>query len=141
MQWFEAPRCFAFHCLNSYDDGANVVVDFIRHPQMFASGTSDIYEGTPILARWILDRKTGRLSETIVDEHGSEFPRMNETRQSLAYRFGYTAIIDKVGDLGGTVKYDMQSGSRTIHDYGLGRTASEAVFVQREGARVKTTAM
>jgi len=73
MQWFEAPRCFAFHCLNSYDDGANVVVDFIRHPQMFASGTSDIYEGTPILARWILDRKTGRLSETIVDEHGSEF--------------------------------------------------------------------
>jgi len=57
MQWFEAPRCFAFHCLNSYDDGANVVVDFIRHPQMVASGTSDIYEGTPILARWILDRK------------------------------------------------------------------------------------
>jgi len=109
LQWFEAPKSFVFHCFNSYDDGDKVVLDVVKHPRMFASGKTDISEGAPAVSRWILDRKTGQLSETIVDDRGAEFPRVNDARESLAYRFGYSASADSRGKLGPIMKYDMQT--------------------------------
>ncbi len=134
MQWFEAPTCFVFHCLNSYDDGTSVVLDVCRHPRMFASGNSDVSEGNPVLARWILDRVSGKLSDTIVDDHGSEFPRVNSTRESLSYRYGYTAAAQNGGKLGPTMKHDLATGITEVHDYGRGRLALEPIFVAKTGA-------
>lgn len=134
LQWFEAPRCFVFHCLNAYDDANTVVLDVCRHPKMFASGESDIAEGTPVLARWILNRELGTLSETIVDEHGSEFPRLNGAFESQPYRYGYTASAADGGKLGPTLKYDLRTGTTALHTYGHGRVASEPIFVARASA-------
>lgn len=134
LQWFEAPKSFVFHCFNSYDDGDKVVLDVVKHPRMFASGKTDISEGAPAVSRWILDRKTGQLSETIVDDRGAEFPRVNDTRESLAYRFGYSASADSRGKLGPIMKYDMQTGTTQVHDFGVGRAAQEPIFVARPGA-------
>ena len=133
MQWFEAPRCFVFHCLNAYDDANTVKLDVCRHPKMFASGESEIAEGTPVLARWTLDRVSGTLSEAIVDEQGSEFPRLNGAFESRQYRYGYTASADG-GKLGPTLKHDLKSGTTALHAYGRGRVASEPVFVARASA-------
>jgi carotenoid cleavage dioxygenase-like enzyme len=35
LQWFEAPRCFAFHFANAYDDGDLTIIDLPKHPRMF----------------------------------------------------------------------------------------------------------
>ena len=64
LQWFEAPRCFVFHFLNAYDDGDRTIVDLVRYPRMFATDQSGPSEGPSMLARWTLDRSSGRLVET-----------------------------------------------------------------------------
>ena len=32
LQWFETPRCFAFHFANAYDEGDLTIIDLMKHP-------------------------------------------------------------------------------------------------------------
>jgi carotenoid cleavage dioxygenase-like enzyme len=134
IQWFEAPECFVFHFLNAYDSGESVIVDVCRHPKMFATDIRGTNEGKPVLARWVLDRKTGRLVETVVDDHGTEFPRINGAYEGLPYRYGYTAGWKENVEFGPTMKHDLATGATDLHHHGPGRAALEPVFVAREGA-------
>ena len=77
LQWFETPRCFAFHFANAYDDGDLTIIDLPKHPSMFRTDQNGPNEGAPILVRWTLNRATGRLTETVLDDRGNDFPRIN----------------------------------------------------------------
>jgi carotenoid cleavage oxygenase len=134
MQWFDAPSCFVFHIMNAYDEGSRVIVDVVRHPRMFDKDKRGPNEGRPILARWLLDRATGRLSEAILDDHGSEFPRINGARSGVAYRYGYTAHWAENLTFGPAMKHDLTAGRTEIHHYGPGRVTLEPVFVRRQGS-------
>ena len=91
IQWFEAPRCFAFHFANAYDDGDLTIIDLAKHPRMFRTDQNGPNEGAPILVRWTLHRPSGRLTETVIDDRGNEFPRINGRHSGQAYRYLYTA--------------------------------------------------
>ena len=134
IQWFDAPSCFVFHILNSYDRGDDVIIDVCRHSKMFATDTRGVNEGRPVLARWTLNRNTSQLVETIIEDRGAEFPRINDFYQGLAYRFGYTASWRENVQFGPTMKHDLITGTTELHDYGTGRVALEPVFVPRPGA-------
>jgi carotenoid cleavage dioxygenase len=135
LRWFEAPRCFVFHFLNAYDDGGRTMVDVVRHPRMFATDRSGPSEGPPMLVRWTLDRSSGRLVETILDERGPEFPRINGAFAGRPYRFGYTAHASPASQTGPAIKHDLVRGASEVHDYGPGRVTLEPVFVPRPDAR------
>jgi carotenoid cleavage dioxygenase len=135
LQWFEAPRCFVFHFLNAYDDGDRTIVDLVRYPRMFAADPSAPSEGPSMLARWTLDRSSGRLSETILDQRAPEFPRINGTFAGRPYQYGYTARAPNVGQNGPAIKHDLERGSSEVHDYGRGRVTLEPVFVPRPDPR------
>jgi carotenoid cleavage dioxygenase len=132
-----APRCFVFHFLNAYDDGDRTIVDVVRHPRMFATDRSGPNEGPPMLARWTFDRSSGRLVETILDERGPEFPRINGAFAGRPYRYGYTAHASAAHDTGPVIKHDLERQSSQVHDYGPGRVTAEPVFVPRPDARAK----
>ncbi len=147
LRWFEAPRCFVFHLLNAYDAGDRTIVDVVRHPRMFADEQAGPGEGLPALARWTLDRSSGRLVEAILDERGSEFPRINGAFAGRPYRYGYTARSsitarphgDTAPDApdagaGPAIKHDLERQSSEVHDFGPGRVTAEPVFVPRQGA-------
>ncbi len=147
LRWFEAPRCFVFHALNAYDDGDRTIVDVVRHPRMFADEQAGPGEGLPALARWTLDRSSGRLVEAILDERGPEFPRINGAFAGRPYRYGYTARSSITArphgdtaprrpdaDAGPAIKHDLERRSSEVHDYGPGRVTAEPVFVPRPGA-------
>ena len=91
IQWFEAPRCFAFHFANAYDDGDLTIIDLAKHPRMFFTDQNGPNEGAPILVRWTLHRPSGRLTETVVDDRGDEFLRINGRYSGQAYRYVYSA--------------------------------------------------
>ncbi len=137
LRWFEAPRCFVFHFLNAYDDGDRTIVDLVRHPRMFAADQSGPNEGPPMLARWTLDRSSGRLAETILDERGPEFPRINGSFAGRPYRYGYTAHASAAHDTGPAIKHDLERGSSEVHDHGPGRVTLEPVFVPHPDARAE----
>jgi carotenoid cleavage dioxygenase-like enzyme len=135
MQWFEAPRCFVFHFLNAYDDGDRTIVDLVRHPRIFAIDQAGPDEGGPVLARWTLHRSGGGLSETILDDRGCEFPRINGARGGRPYRYGYTAHWATDLSFGPAIKHDLERQTTELHDYGTGRVSLEPVFVPRASAR------
>lgn len=134
LQWFEAPRCFVFHFLNAYDQGDLTIVDVVRHARMFDVDHNGPTEGVPVLARWTFDRHRGRLTESLLDDHGCEFPRINGAFGGRPYRYGYTAHWGRSLTFGPAQKHDVERGTTELHDYGPGRVTLEPVFVPRPGA-------
>ena len=134
IQWFEAPRCFAFHFANAYDDGDLTIIDLPRHRRMFLTDQNGPNEGAPILVRWTLHRPSGRLTETVLDDRGNEFPRINGRHGGQAYRYIYTAHWGEDVAFGPAMKHDLQRETTEVHDYGPGRMTSEPVFVRKPGA-------
>lgn len=137
IQWFEAPRSFVFHFVNAYDDGARTVVDLVRHPRMFEVDHNGPNEGVAVLARWTLDRATGRMTETILDDRGTEFPLINGAFGGKPYRYGYTAHWGQDVAFGPAFKHDVEAQTTEMRDYGRGRVTLEPVFVRREGAQAE----
>jgi carotenoid cleavage dioxygenase len=134
LQWFEAPRCFVFHFVNAYDEGDLAIVDLVRHPRMFNLDQNGPNEGAPVLVRWTLDRRNGRLTERVIDERGNEFPRINGRFAGQDYQFAYTAHWGDGVAFGPARKHDMQRGTSEEHDFGDGRMTLEPVFVRRRGS-------
>ncbi|GGP22311.1 carotenoid oxygenase family protein [Silvimonas iriomotensis] len=134
LQWFTAPRCFVFHFVNAWDEGDCTMIDLVRHLRVFVHDHHGPGEGEGILVRWTLDRRSGQLRETVVDERGSEFPRINARFEGQPYRYAWTAHWGKQLSFGPARKHDMQRGTTLEHDYGPGRMTSEPVFVPRAGA-------
>ncbi len=134
IQWFETPRCYAFHFANAYDDGDLTIIDLPKHRSMFNTDQNGPNEGAPILVRWTLDRTTGRLSETLLDDRGIEFPRISGRHGGLPHRYIYTAHWGEDVEFGPAMKHDVERQTTEVHDYGRGRMTSEPVFVRKPDA-------
>ncbi|UVT15874.1 MAG: carotenoid oxygenase family protein [Nitrospira sp.] len=134
IQWFETPRCFAFHFANAYDHGDLTIIDLMKHKRMFHTDQNGPNEGGPILVRWTLHRPSGRVTETVTDDRGNEFPRINGRYGGQAYRYVYTAYWSDDVVFGPAMKHDLQSETTEVHDYGPGRMTAEPVFVRKPGA-------
>lgn len=134
MRWFEAPLCYVYHIMNAYEDGGRVVVDVVKNSTYFDAAAAKRDQIPFTLVRWVLDLQTGKLSETQLAEQSVEFPRLNDSRVGLNYRFGYTAQF--TGDLkfGSAYKHDLISGETLTHEFGLGRATMEPVFVAKANA-------
>jgi carotenoid cleavage dioxygenase-like enzyme len=83
-----------------------------------------------LLYRWTINRETGKVSETQLDDVGAEFPRVRDSVVGLPYRYGYTAafregLVQSIGFR----KYDVKSGTSTFHELSGGRSGGEPVFV------------
>lgn len=145
VRWFEVEPCWVFHTLNAYDDGDQVVVDVVRYPKRFVDGRLDA-GGTPTLDRWRIDLRTGRVTETRLDDRSQEFPRVDERRTGRPYRYGYTAaILDMTevfypGDTGledmpdeafdnTLIKHDLERGTQETRRLGREAYVGEPAFV------------
>jgi carotenoid cleavage dioxygenase-like enzyme len=160
VRWFDVEPCYVFHVGNAYEraDG-RIVLDVVRYSRTAwdstwaeIGGSSDrdgtgglasaaAETGVSALHRWVLDPRSGSVSEQPLDDFGVEFPTHDETRTGLDNRYLYTVGTDEDGShtgrkgTGAIVKYDVESGDRRHHDLGPDLVAGEAVFVPAEGAR------
>jgi carotenoid cleavage dioxygenase len=147
IRWFEAPSCFAFHTLNAYESGDEVVLLACRTGSTDVLGASadldahhaDLPAQTddqPVLYRWRFNTRTGSVNEEALDDRPSEFPRVNEQYLGRAARYGYTGRMaaDPMPLFDGLIKYDLETGSSQVHEFGTGRYGGEAVFAPRPGA-------
>ncbi len=141
VQWFDVEPCYVFHTLNAHDDGDEVVVRGCRIRELWRDST-DIGDGdatdpddAPMMWEWRLNRATGTVAETQLDDTGSEFPRVPDSRVGLPSRYGYT--MGMAGGFGsGTVfKYDLAHGAtRQDHVFPAGHVPGEPSFVAAAGA-------
>jgi carotenoid cleavage dioxygenase len=90
------------------------------------------------LVRWTLDLTSGTLKQEALDDRMIEFPRLDERRAGLSYRYGYAAgagEVDSGVPLLGTnavLRYDVASFACESHELGANSATGEPVFVPRD---------
>lgn len=143
MRWFEGDPCYVFHPMNAWTNGHTIVADVMKFEAapLFpnADGTPpDPTKAQARLVRWTFDlaANTNRFSETALDDAVGEFPRLDERRTGLPYRYGTIAanLVRSKGDGGvmnSVIRYDHQQGTRVCYSFGPGDGISEPVFVAR----------
>jgi carotenoid cleavage dioxygenase-like enzyme len=142
VTWIPVPPSYISHTLNSYDDGGDIVVDFVEFPAPFSADQLST-SAPPALVRWTIDRARGSVRRTQLDDRPQEFPRVPDARVSRKHRYGYTAATaDFLKAYGhgstpdsafsnGLVKHDLVTGRSQFHRFPRHASASEAVFVPR----------
>ncbi|MEM9561333.1 MAG: carotenoid oxygenase family protein [Actinomycetota bacterium] len=139
VQWIDVEPCYVFHPVNSYDhpsDPDRVIVDVARYPSMWAA--SPEFDEVAALWRWDIDLTTGSVAETQLDDRPIEFGRVPDGRVAQDYRYGYAVSSgDDAGLVSGggsaIVKYDLEAGTSSAHEFGGGRQPGEMVFVPADG--------
>ncbi len=139
--WVDVEPCYAFHVVNAFDDGDEVVVDLLRYDRAFDTGPGEAISGSlPVLTRWSVDPVARRVREERLDDRPVELPRIDDASAGLPYRYAYCAGL---GDLatepafGGIVKYDLARGESVCWEPGARRAAGEPVFVRAAGGRTE----
>jgi beta,beta-carotene 9',10'-dioxygenase len=138
---FQTDACFAFHHVNAYEDGGEVVVDMCAFAD--AGVIEDLYldrlrEGKPIaeaqLTRFRLDPADRSVSRRRLADAEVELPRINYARcNERPYRYVWGNSNGDSGWLERIVKVDVSDGGALFWDE-PGCYAGEPVFVARPQA-------
>jgi carotenoid cleavage dioxygenase len=143
VRWFSTDACYAFHPLNAYRDGSELVLDVARYEELVfmtpKAARSAAWKGrnTARLHRWRIDLERGGVRSEPLDDGDGEFPRVDERRVGRKHRFGYIAA--RGAETGGSEmpeftairKYDLERGTIETRACGPGNGAGEPLFVPR----------
>jgi len=136
VKWFDVPRCFIFHVMNSFEQGDAVIVDAARYDHLWVKNSHDFFHPAR-LSRFSLNMASGSVSVERIYEGAMEFPQVNRARWTRPYRYGYSLVVDEKNDSperieqaeGGIRKYDLQTGAVDSWLPGNALEAAEAVFI------------
>lgn len=142
IKWFDVAAGYAFHTLNAYEEGDEVVILACRtddFPESFflpANGGPIIGpEWVPVMYRWRINLKTGAVRESPLDDVPAEFPRVNEKMIGAKMRYGYTSTL--MTGANALIKYDLDRGRSEMHVHGPKRIGGEGVFAPRPDAQAE----
>jgi carotenoid cleavage dioxygenase-like enzyme len=138
---FQTEACFAFHHVNAFEEGGEVVVDVCTYPD--AGIVQDLYldrlrSGKPLahaeLTRFKLDLSQRSVSRERLADTDLELPRINYGRcNEHPYRYVWGAATGPGGFIERIVKVDTTDGT-TAEFAQAGLYPGEPVFVARPGA-------
>ena len=137
VTWCEVDPCYVFHPCNAYEtDGGKVVMDVVAHATMFEHSRIGPDAGQAKFERWTIDPAARKVARRVVDDSAQEFPRPDERLLGQPYRYAYCAGLarDHMDEFVGSqmlIRHDLQTGSRSQHDFGANRHVGEFVFVPR----------
>ena len=133
--WCDVDPAYVFHVANGYDmaDG-RVALDVCAFDTMFEDDPQGPNARSRGLERWTVDPAARRVEVQTLDPDPQEFPRCDERRFGLPYRYVYSvALPEDVGEqfrgAKALYRHDLESGTRQVHEFGPGRHPGEFVFV------------
>src|SRR5262245_21755057 len=130
VRWFPVSACQLGHTANAFESDGRIVVDGVRY-ERFEGGLAS---GPLTLHRWEIDLVRDVATETSLDHHPIEFPRIDERRTGRPHRYVYTVEFREVGPEGapsGSLlrRYDIESRTSVAKDFGDRYLPGEGVFV------------
>ncbi len=144
--WFEFPACYVYHVINAWEEGDEVVMaackmvpNGLRPDPKYGpyAAMADVLalRAQPFL--WRMNMKTGAGREEQIDDALSEFPVVNAALTGRKTKYSYHVIFDDCIEqrFSGLVKYDLETGAATRHDFPQGVFGSEPAFAPRLGAK------
>lgn len=128
--WVPVDPCYVFHTVNAYDaEDDRVVLDVVVHDRMFWQSRAGPDSRGGGLERWVIDPAARTVERSTIDPTPQEFPRPDERRFGLPYRYAYTMTLTDAFLGACLLKHDMETGARQVHDFGPKRHPGEFVFV------------
>jgi carotenoid cleavage dioxygenase len=138
VQWFETDPCYVFHPVNGHSEGRRIVCEMAQYPRLPLSlpGEAPGIVANASLVRWTLDLDAGTVKQEPQDDRVIEFPRFDERRTGLDYRYGFagSGALGAIHGFNQLVRYDLQTGATAVHELGLRDAVGEPVFVPRNAA-------
>jgi carotenoid cleavage dioxygenase len=135
VTWLQTDPCYVFHPMNAYDDGRRVVADVAQYPRLPLAlpGDTEAFGVRARLVRWTIDLDAGTVKQEPLDERSIEFPRLDERRTGLPYRYGYAGAGSRsaVHGFDRLVRYDLATGACQEHVLDPDDAVGEPVFVPR----------
>lgn len=137
---FRGAACMVWHVMNAFEDGKRIFLDVCeQEAPMFPTADGappDPARAAQRLARWTLDlSRPGVFERRRLSELICEYPRIDERRTGLAYRYGYVACLGGPGtdDLfhRGLARFDNATGEMIVWDAGPRHAVGEPVFAPR----------
>jgi carotenoid cleavage dioxygenase len=135
MRWLTTHAFFLFHIANGFSDASSLTVDYVRRFSILPGRLGDDGSGrwhVPSLHRLRVDLAGGLVTEERLDDHMTEFPRCDERRAGLRYRYAYLPAITEYRDqfrgYDALIRYDLERGTQRVRPMG-GRKTGEAIFV------------
>ena len=130
---FTTEPFFQWHFSNAFEDGAEIVVDYVRYPDLssFQDLESTLVSESGLLHRARIDpgRKTFR-SEQIFDVR-AEFPRIAPGTEGTSNRYIWLACDD---ERSGIARYDIHTQQAQTWWTEPGQFCAEPVFAARPGS-------
>jgi carotenoid cleavage dioxygenase len=146
IRWFEIPTCMVFHVANAYErrGGDEVVLIATRTPytNLFIPDEDNGEDKDTELEhfrlyRWHIDLMTGAVEQEPLDDIATEFPRINDNFTGRLTHYVYASrqatYMRRGLLLDGVMKYDLETGSSQVHEFGRGRFGGDSVFAPRLG--------
>jgi carotenoid cleavage dioxygenase len=128
--WAETDPCYVFHVVNAFDDvDGRVILDVVVHETMFADSEAGPDSKRSGFERWTIDPAARTVDRRVIDPTPQEFPRQDERRFGLPYRYAYTMAMTGAFLGAGLLKHDFETGARQFKDFGPNRHPGEFVFV------------
>lgn len=138
--WFSLEACFVYHALNTWEEGEDLIhFDAVCYDGPRLVGA---VEGEPpvpgLVARFTMNLKDKSIKRTTLDDRACEFPRHDDRRAGLPYKYGY--VLGKTGERGmnpafeadALFKYHMANGGgKEVHKLPDGAVPDEAVYVPK----------
>src|ERR1700678_4361811 len=93
MRWFTTDACYVFHPMNAWEEGDKIFADVMEYPAapLFPNADGSMGERAAArLVRWTFDlaAASNTIEREPLDDLAGEFPRFDERRAGLAYRYG-----------------------------------------------------
>jgi carotenoid cleavage dioxygenase len=149
IRWFEVPSCMIFHTANAYEIGNEIVLIACRMDSCnllipFYNESGEIFNfdlETLKLFCWRINLTTGAVKEEVLDDVPSEFPQINNQFLGRKNRYIYASRVASYMKpkpvFDGLIKYDLETGSSQVHEFGRGRFGGDSAFAPRPGASVE----
>ena len=138
IRWFNAPACYVFHPLNSWEADGKIYCDVMRYnaaPLFPKADGSPGDKAAARLMRWTFDlnANSDAIKEEPLDDLDGEFPRVDPRVETRQHRHAWYAADPRNGK---TIRQhaiahlDLKTGKRQIYEVDNGAT-SEPVFTPR----------
>jgi carotenoid cleavage dioxygenase len=121
------------HVMNAHTDGDLVIVDYVHRDEVpFLD--APVADNVPRLYRTTIDLERGITNDEMLDTRPVEFPRIDDRRSGLSFRFGYVCAVTHGGngpkgaDFDALVRYDFVSDRAVEHRFPEGIVVGEPVF-------------
>lgn len=144
VRWLEMDMSFAFHYMNAYEKGDEIIIDACQFekPPLFPTADGKATGAVaPFLNRWTINLadSNARVEFKQIDQFESEFPQCDPRYAGHEYRHGWYTSPD--GELKSCLEendkfyncvghYDHQTGKAERYSFGQAST-SEAIFVPK----------